>query len=156
MHKRLLLTRILPISALLMVVILKFQNCAPMPQNMAISGPDSEVRISDRWQALDVAFVNEQESVPVSQTIHEIRGLCVGSTQNETIHWELVESSAEATLVAEGSVRCSYGNFVVTLQDNDLHDCSKTYIMRAIRSSDLSNAIDDKIATTQVQLSCDS
>ena len=133
-------SRTLAISALLVVVLFKFQNCASVSNlSLSANSTDPGQRIVDQWQGTKVSFLNSDEIVPLETSQLDVKGLCVGSLNGEVIHWELVAVGDTPVLVDQGEVTCSYGNFELSLEQLKFETCTKQYYLRAIHMGQESN-----------------
>lgn len=146
--------RTITIGALLLVVIFKFQNCAPptaMQSDLSSGAPDDEVRIVDRWAPQKVEFMSPTQLVEGQERIVQIQGLCVGSEKGEQIAYQVIEISNEPRVISEGVVNCVMGGFEVELQALVFTSCSSRYQVRAARMGD-----DQNYAETVLQPDCSS
>lgn len=149
--------RVVPIAALLLVVLFKFQNCAPVtPMNSVVGGDigDStggEVRIVDRWVAEKISFLSPTQIIEGDEV--GIQGLCVGSEKGQQIAYQIIEigeaPDVSPQVVNEGVVECVMGGFELQVQALNFASCLKRYQVRAARVEDNKN-----YAETVLQPNC--
>jgi hypothetical protein len=155
MMSRHLSSRVLPISALLLLVIFKFQNCAPAPEmlNASSVGGDSEsqVRIVDRWSEQKVAFLSPAHAVAPEEQSLSLQGLCVGSEKGQLIEFQVILIEDSPHVVANGTVECVMGGFELPISDLKLKSCNERLQVRAARLGENEN-----YAETILQLDCKS
>jgi len=154
MMSRQLSSRVIPISALLLLVIFKFQNCAPAPEMLNASAEndlDSEVRIVDRWSEQKVAFLSPAQIVDPEQQSLNVQGLCVGSEKGQAIAFQVILIDHSPHVVANGTVECVMGGFELPISDLKLKSCSERLQVRAARLGE-----DQSYAETILQLDCKS
>jgi hypothetical protein len=135
------LSRVIPISALLLIVLFKFQNCG-MPNEAGInpSNHDGGVRIIDQWSEQKVAFLNPlntqdtRSSTMTSASELRLQGLCVGGTSEGMITYDFNLYDAGEKLVHRfsGQVECKMGNFEIVLPELSFGSCSDHYDVRAV------------------------
>jgi hypothetical protein len=146
MLSRELVNRILPISALLLVVLFKFQNCSPIdPAAASVSaGPDvgGEVRVVDRWAAQKISFLQDSQTIdPAEQELGvvNVHGLCVGTQNGEFIKYQVFAVDSAIKLLAEGKAACLGGNFEVSIKNISFENCESTLRVQAERELDAQN-----------------
>lgn len=129
------LQRVLPIAALMLVVMFKFQNCAPQSNMYDASsiGDGGEVRIVDRWAEQKVSFINPTHTVDGENAAVDIQGLCVGSDKGQQIRYQIIEIADVPHVVYEGLVECLMGGFELKLPAVHFASCSTRYQVRAAR-----------------------
>ncbi|OFZ12419.1 MAG: hypothetical protein A2Z20_06635 [Bdellovibrionales bacterium RBG_16_40_8] len=141
-HTKAMLTRVVPISALLLVILFKFQNCAPPSQMDAVTnviGPDGQVRIVDQWSEQKVVFLSPSVVVPETQQVVDLQGLCIGSHKGQLIRYQVVELKENPEVLDEGSVECVGGGFELPLAQVQFSSCSSRLQVRAARDGDDTN-----------------
>lgn len=147
--------RVFTIGALVLVVMFKFQNCAPPSglQNQAGEDglPDGEVRIVDRWAPQKIEFMSPSQLIESEERSVQVHGLCVGSDKGEQIAYQVIEISNDPRIVYQGVVNCVMGGFELTLQSLTFTSCSSRYQVRATRLGDEQN-----YAETVLQPNCSS
>lgn len=136
-----LFSRVLPISSLLLLVLFKFQNCAPSPQAVASVDPDmdGEVRIIDRWSEQKVAFLSSTVSLPLDQNAVDLHGLCVGSVEGQLIEYQVIAVRDVPQITASGLVECVGGGFELMLRNLQASSCDESFRVRAARLGDEAN-----------------
>lgn len=147
--------RVVPIAALLLVVLFKFQNCAPVtPMALATDGDGNagdEVRIVDRWVAEKISFLNPTQTIESDDV--GVQGLCVGSEKGQQIAYQIIEISEDPALdpqiINEGVVECVMGGFELQVKILNPSSCVKRYQVRAARIDD-----DINYAETVLQSNC--
>ncbi len=143
--------RILAILSILMVVMFKFQNCAPAPGMDASAGNNGSVRLVDGWTGVadKISFMSPTYLVQGDTPRIEVQGVCPGVQNNELIGWELIRSDDES-VVTSGSSACDLGGFQVDLAQITFEDCNSRYEIRASSPSTSASA------TTVLRPFCDS
>jgi hypothetical protein len=139
MSSRIILSRVLPISSLILIVLFKFQNCAPVnPSDAKFVGTgDSEVRIVDRWGESQVSFLTASITVPNDQPPPQgVQGLCVGSAKGQMIEYQVIEIKEIPEVVSAGVVECVRGGFELPLAQVHFSSCSSRLQVRATRQGD--------------------
>jgi hypothetical protein len=135
MKSRAFVSRTLPIAALLLVVLFKFQNCAPAPNMVGANGSgDAIVRDIDQWNQQKIAFLNPQQSIPVDVNTISLQGLCVGSEKGQQIDYQVIVMKAIPEVLNAGHVECVGGNFELPLEDVQFNSCSERIQVRAARA----------------------
>lgn len=144
--------RVLAILSILMVVMFKFQNCAPAPGlDGASIGSDGTVRLVDGWTGIadKISFMSPTYLIQGDAARIEVQGVCPGVQNSELIGWQLVRSDDELVM-ASGSSACDLGGFQVELAQLTFDDCNSRYEIRASSTSTSSSA------TTVLRPFCDS
>lgn len=136
--------RIIPITALLLVLLFKFQNCAPVTQMTSADqdgydGAPDEVRIVDRWVAEKISFLSSTQIIENENAQIDIQGLCVGSQKGQQIVYQVIEISDDPKIINSGVVECIMGGFVLQVQILNLMSCMHHYQVRAARIDDEKN-----------------
>ena len=146
-----LLSRVLPISALILMILFKFQNCAPVgPGQANYSGEaDTQVRIVDRWGEQRVSFLEPSVVVPASQEAVALQGLCVGSEKGQLIEYQVIELKDTPELIGAGVVECVMGGFELPLAQLHFSSCAARLQVRATRQGETAS-----YAETLVQPAC--
>ncbi|MCB0350340.1 MAG: hypothetical protein KDD38_04095 [Bdellovibrionales bacterium] len=132
------LSRVIPISALLLVVLFKFQNCAPAPDMVQDFDGTGEVRIIDRWAEQKVSFLTPNLIVASDAPKVDVQGLCVGSLKGQLINYQVIELNESAEIIGGGQVECVMGGFELPLAQIHFSSCSSRLQVRATRDGDTS------------------
>lgn len=179
MSWRLVVSRVLPISSLLLVVLFKFENCAPTGAEFSsVAGPGGIVNnlspgstgsnsggagptgpgpgivgIVENYNSSPLSFVANPQLVaqPDQDGPMAVQGLCVGGPTQQTIEYQVIDMRDTPKVVMAGQVPCELGGFALPVAHLDLHKCSDRFEVRAARTSDPS-----QFATTTLQLDCQS
>jgi hypothetical protein len=127
-------SRVLPITALLTLLLFKFENCAPPPQSQ-MSGT-GEVRIVDQWGDKKVSFLSATVVVPKTQSALALQGLCVGSQEGQAINYQIIDLQEIPKMMAAGIVNCVMGGFELPVTDLHFDSCDSRLQVRAAREGD--------------------
>jgi hypothetical protein len=144
--------RVITLGALLLVVMFKFQNCAPAPmQNQAAEGPieDGQVRIVDRWAVQKVSFVSKTQYVEGDAQPVQVQGLCLGSEKGTQIAYQVIALNEAPQVILDGVVDCVMGSFELVLKTLRFQSCMTRYQVRASRIGE-----DEYYAETMLQPNC--
>lgn len=142
--------RILAILSILMVVMFKFQNCAPVPGANSMASTDSKVGLIDGWNGVEkIAFMSPTYLVQGDSARIEVQGVCPGVQDSNLIGWELIRTDDDSVM-ASGSTQCDLGGFAVELAQVSFADCNSRYEIRAHDPSSTNKA------TTVLRPFCDS
>lgn len=127
------LARVFSIVCLLSLLLLKFQNCAPVHPVEAYSQPndggDSEVRIIDRWGNNKVEFLSPSYLVEDSVQVVNVQGLCVGVPRGHRLIWQL--SDVVRGVLEVGMTECDMGQFQVQVKGLHFEDCQSQLELKA-------------------------
>lgn len=137
-----ILSRILPISALLLLTLFKFQNCAPAPElasDFVDSDMDGQVRIVDRWSEQKLSFLTSNVIVPVENSDLDLQGLCVGSETGQMISYQIIDLKENPEIIGVGKVECVMGGFELPLAQIHFSDCEARLQVRAAREDENSD-----------------
>ncbi len=176
MSWRLFISRILPISSLLLVVLFKFENCAQSPEMFTTTGVpggsisdgsgsggsgsgssgsgggSGVVGIVDNFNNAPITFVaNPQLVSPPGDGPMAVQGLCVGGRDQQVIDYQVIDMRDTPKLVNAGQVECRLGGFELPVAKLNLKKCEDRYEVRAARVGEPSH-----FATTFLQLDCHS
>lgn len=124
-------SRIFSIFSLLLIVMFKFQNCAPTrPGEEFSSQPSGEVRIVDQWAPSKVEFLSP--SYLIETTVQEVNvpGLCVGAPKGQRLVWQLLDTK-DHVIIESGIVECLMGNFQLTINKVAFNDCKTELELKA-------------------------
>lgn len=139
-------TRVFSICALLSLVLVKFQNCAPV--NPSKYAADGEVRIIDDWSQNKIEFMSPSYLVENSVQSINVQGLCVGAPKGQQVVWQLV---AQDGVVETGQTECLMGSFQLNISRLRFNDCNSQLEVRAQKADSI-----DAPAITVLRPFCDS
>ncbi len=150
------MSRVLPISSLLLVILFKFENCAQSPQMLTngVSPASGVVGIVDNFQTSPLQFVANPQLVAQSPSSGsmaavKVQGLCVGGAEHQSIDYQVFDMRSTPQLISTGQVPCEYGGFELPVNNLAFSNCEDRYEVRAARSNDPS-----QFSTTMLQLDC--
>lgn len=131
----------IPIFALLLMILFKFQNCAPVSQ-MAVGStlPNQNANpqqgIIDNFNVQKVSFLNNNWIVLQDSQGLNLQGLCIGSSKGQLIEYQVIELGDIPKAVLENSVECNGGGFEILLSQVHFSSCKSSWQIRAIRKGD--------------------
>lgn len=116
-----------------MVVLLKYNNCAPPPEVASgeITEEDSEVRIVDRWNDHQVAFTHTKVVAHDALDSLQVHGLCAFSVEGENLQWRLEDQEGWSE-IQSGQTDCDRGGFVLTATKLGDLECGVDHRIQAI------------------------
>ena len=153
MSWRIFISRIFPISSLLLVVLFKFENCAQAPAQFAANGANAQpgmVHLIDAPMSSSVSFISNPlfVSAPAASEV-AVQGLCVSSPSDKLIDYQVIDMRNTPTVVMAGQAVCEYGGFELQVANLQLSTCDDRYELRAAPTNDPSH-----FAITTLQLNC--
>jgi hypothetical protein len=153
MNWRSFTSRILPISALLLVVMFKFQNCAPSNNTSTQTSANGTVGIVDNFSQTPLEFVANPQLIESTATYPlQVQGLCVGGDDSQVINYQVYNMNGTPSQVSSGQASCVMGGFELSIATKlAFNSCSDRYEVHATRSGQESTPI-----VTTLQLDCTS
>lgn len=128
-------SRVLPIAALGLVVLFKFDNCAPAAKFATSSGSNSgTVKIIGSWSSSPVEFLTASQIVTTNSTT--VKGVCVGISDGSTVDWAVTSAQNPNQVLNSGQVQCQNGAFEVAVGNVAFQSCSDQYEVRAASPND--------------------
>lgn len=132
-----LFSRVIPIAALGLLVLFKFQNCAPAAKFAGAPGAASPgtVKIVDgTYQQSPVEFLAPSQTVSTASTV--VKGVCLGVADGTLVNWAAIPAQNPNQVINSGQVQCESGAFTVTLNDLAFSSCADQVEIRAATIND--------------------
>lgn len=120
------LARVVSVCALLSLVLVKFQNCAPTHPSQQFV--DAEVRLIDQWNEGKIEFMNSSYLVETTARNISVPGLCVGAPKGQVLVWQLLD---DEQVVKAGYAECVMGGFQLTITGLEFSGCDRQLELRA-------------------------
>ncbi|HVK62314.1 MAG TPA: hypothetical protein VM432_12215 [Bdellovibrionales bacterium] len=115
------------------VLLLKFQNCAPAPGASASAGGSAESfpvsTIDETHLTTAVSFPQEKLKLKTDTEAAEIEGVCDIAQHGSILGWRLYDSSGEE--IGRGYSACESGRFMVELAPTQEFVCDQPYTVSA-------------------------
>ena len=143
------ISRVIPIAALGLLVLFKFENCAPAANFASAASTGGTVKIVDNWNASPVAFVNSAQVVKADPTV--VQGLCVGNPDGTVVNWAITSTLNPTQILDSGQVECQNGEFEVAVTSLAFQSCTDQFEIRAASSVNTG-----QMATTFLEPDCPS
>ena len=137
--KKPLFSRVIPIAALGLLVLFKFENCAPVSKFAGVpSGSSSgNVKIVDgTYQQSPVEFLAPSQTV--TSPAATVKGVCVGVSDGTLVNWAVIPSQNPNQVINSGQVECQSGEFTVSLNGLNFSSCQDEFEVRAATMNDTS------------------
>ncbi len=139
----------IPIAALGILVLFKFENCAPAANFASSASTSNTVKIVDNWNSSPVQFVNPTQVVTSNSTV--VQGLCVGNPNGTVVNWAITSAQNPDQILDSGQVECKNGEFEVAVNSLSFQSCSDQFEVRAASTYNAG-----QMATTFLEPDCPS
>lgn len=107
------------------LLLVHFQNCAPVKPSDSYASPGAQPRLIDEYNKSEIQFVEPEVQLHSAMAAADISGMCSRSHNGSSLKWTLWAATGET--VSEGASHCGSGSFHVEIADLEKIACGKNY-----------------------------